>query len=59
MMFYLLVLVLGLMFIYTLRDAILVLQERRERAEEMENRHATTPADYIIIQNKENCKRAG
>ncbi len=55
MLFYILILALGLMFIYTLRDALLELQNRRDAKAEALKLHT----DYIIIHNGENCKRAG
>ena len=58
-MFYVIMLVLGLFFIYTLRDALLILQERRDRREMMEEKLGRSCTNYIIIQNNENCKRAG
>lgn len=57
MMFYIAILSLGLLFLYTLRDAVLTLQRERD-AKRLQK---PLPADdiNIIIQNEKKCKRAG
>ncbi len=62
MSFYIITLILGLMFIYTLRDLLLLLQNRRdEKAAISEKRAAEKAAKeasaYIIAQNERQCKR--
>ncbi len=54
MMIYLIVLALGLLFICSLRDGLLVLQNRRDaaRARRLEN-----ISEDIIPQSEEYCKR--
>ncbi len=59
MMTYVICLALGLYFIYALRDALLILQDRRDMRRSGEKSPKAPASDYIIIQNKENCKRAG
>ena len=56
-MFYIAILSLGLLFLYTLRDAVLTLQRERD-AKRLQK---PLPADdiNIIIQNEKKCKRAG
>ena len=59
MMFYFLILALGLMFIYSLRDALLILQNRRDK-KAVSDEIARRPQcdEYIILQNGGDCKRA-
>lgn len=53
MITYFVILALGLFFIYALRDALLILQNRRDaRAARVQNTSA-----YIITQNSAECKR--
>ena len=58
MMFYFLVLALELMFLYTLRDGLLILQRRRdEKLAEQERKLLEADTDYIIQQSSPQCKR--
>lgn len=59
MMFYFLILALGLMFIYSLRDALLILQNRRDKKAVSDEIARRSQCDeYIILQNGGDCKRA-
>ena len=55
MMFYFVILALGLYFIYALRDFLLILQNRRDAKLAIKHEHAEVI--IIIQQNCEQCKR--
>ena len=60
MLTYFVILALGLMFIYSLRDALLILQNRRDERESRKaaaSGSAQTSPVYIIQQNPAECKR--
>lgn len=54
MLTYFVILALGLYFIYALRDALLILQNRRDAKAALQEKTASA---YIIAQNGEQCKR--
>lgn len=54
MITYFVILALGLYFIYALRDALLILQNRRDAKAALQEKSAS---DYIITQNVPQCKR--
>ena len=58
MMCYILVLALELMFLYTLRDGLLILQRRRdEKLAEQERKLKEADTTYIIQQSSPQCKQ--
>ena len=54
MLTYFVILALGLFFIYSLRDGLLILQNRRDAKAAMQEKAVST---YIIQQNSAQCKR--
>ena len=54
MLTYFVILALGLYFIYALRDALLILQNRRDEKAALQEK---TASEYIIQQNPAQCKR--
>ena len=57
MMIYFIVLALGLLFIYSLRDGLLILQNRRDAARASRDARIENVSVNIIPQNEEYCKR--
>ncbi len=57
MMIYFIVLALGLLFIYSLRDGLLILQNRRDAARASRDARLENVSANIIPQNEEYCKR--
>ena len=54
MLTYFVILALGLIFIYSLRDGLLILQNRRDAKLAMREENIS---EYIITQNASQCKR--
>lgn len=54
MLTYFVILALGLFFIYSLRDGLLILQNRRDAKAAIQDKIAS---EYIITQNASQCKQ--